>query len=160
MVIEIAFLKSIIFNFGYFGIFLVSLISSSTLFIPFPIYSILIPLSLALNLNPFLFLISSSLGLALGEMVSYFIGAGSESILRKKIEKNKTYKKLLVYFKKPGFLVVFVFAFLPLPFDIVGILCGILKYDFKKFLISTFLGKFLKISLLYFAGLSIENFIF
>lgn len=44
-------------------------------------------------------------------------------------------------YEKYGVSTVFLFAALPLPFDIVGILCGLVKLDPKIFFAMTFAGK-------------------
>jgi len=80
-------------------------------------------------------------GCALGELVGYGIGRGSRKIIIKKYEKS--IKKYENWFGdgKVIFPIIVVFAATPLPDDIVGIVCGLFKYDVKKFLIASFIGK-------------------
>jgi membrane protein DedA with SNARE-associated domain len=132
--------------FSYFGFFLIGFISSSTIFLPFPIY-VISTLSIHFGYNPILVAFLTSLGMSFGELTGYFVGfAGYKAY--EKIEKNKYYKKFKGWFKKHGDATIFIFAFLPLPFDIVGIACGMSKYSIKKFLLFTFFGKFLKMLLI------------
>ena len=143
------FMLNIIKTLGYFGIFLISRISTSTIFLPFPLY-LLITTATALGMNPILVSIVSALGMSLGEFTSYFIGLGSRSIIEKK--HKKTIKIFENFFKKYGIAAVSIFAFLPFPFDVIGIMAGIGKQDIKKFFIATFIGKFFKALFLSYAG--------
>jgi membrane protein DedA with SNARE-associated domain len=71
-------------------------------------------------------------------------------------EKKKTFSGYLLkfgkVFKKYGFATIIVASFLPFPFDIVGILSGIGKYDIKKFFIGTAIGKTLRMLLIAYSG--------
>jgi undecaprenyl-diphosphatase len=138
---------------GYIGIFLVSLISTSTLFLPVPLYLIIVASS-ALGMNPILVAFFSGLGMATGELTGYFIGLGGNLLMIKK--HKKSIRKFERFFKKFGFVAIFLAAFLPFPFDIVGISAGIGRYEIKKFLLATFLGKFLKALMLAFTGFELR----
>jgi membrane protein YqaA with SNARE-associated domain len=149
----------IVYIFSYFGFFLIGFISTSTIFLPFPIY-IFTVITEKFGFNPLLVALSTSLGMSFGELTGYFTGYIGYKLSRKKIEKNKFYRKFKNWFKKFGDLTIFLFAFLPLPFDVVGISCGLSKYDLKKFLLFTFLGKFLKMLLLLYSFELFESFFF
>jgi len=47
---------------------------------------------------------------------------------------------------------IIFFAAIPFPFDIVGVLCGLSKYDAKKFFITTFIGNWIKLTVVALAG--------
>ncbi|MEM5815249.1 MAG: VTT domain-containing protein [Candidatus Aenigmatarchaeota archaeon] len=146
---------SLIKTLSYFGIFLISLVSTSTLFLPFPLYSIII-ISSSLGMNPFLVSLASGLGMAIGELTGYFIGRGGGELMSK--SKKKIIKKLEKFFKKFGMITIMFAAFLPFPFDIVGILAGMGKIEVKKFFIATFIGKFLKaLFLTYILGILVKE---
>jgi len=147
---------TLIKSFSYFGFFLSGLISSSTLFIPFPIYSILI-FSEKMGLNPIIAAIFTAAGATLGEFTGFLVGIGSSSIVFKK--EKREYKKYVELFKKFGGITIFLFAALPLPFDVIGIISGFLKYDVKKFLLLTFLGKLIKMLTIAISGGIIINYI-
>jgi len=142
-------LINLIQSLGYLGIFIVSLISTSTLFLPFPLYSI-ISVSTFLGMNPLLVSFISGLGMTIGEFTGYLVGSGSERLISKK--HKKLIKNFEKFFKKFGFLTISLAAFLPFPFDIVGILAGMGKYNIKRFFLATFVGKFLKALLIAYAG--------
>lgn len=143
------FLKS----FGYIGIFLISLISTSTIFLPAPLYLIILAAS-ALGMNPILIAIASGFGMALGELTSYFIGLGGNNLMKEKYKK--AVGKFEKFFKKYGFIAIVVTAFIPFPFDIVGISAGIGRYDIKKFLLAAFIGRFFKALLLAMLGFELR----
>lgn len=130
-------------TFSYFGFFLLGLISSSTVIFPLPIYGI-VAISVHFGYNPFLVALSTAIGLTLGELTGYLVGYGSYKLAEKKLKKSEKYKKYKKLVEKYGAVTIFLFAFLPMPFDIIGMICGSTKYDIKKFLLITFIGKFLK----------------
>jgi membrane protein DedA with SNARE-associated domain len=146
--------------FGYIGVFLVSAISTSTIFLPAPLYLIIIASS-SLGMNPILVAFFSGLGMTVGELTGYFIGLGGNLLMIKK--HKKSIKKFGKFFKKYGFIAISTAAFLPFPFDIVGISAGIGRYDIKKFLLATFIGKFLKALIFALAGFELRwmmNFVY
>lgn len=90
--------------------------------------------------NPWLVALISAAGATIGEGVSYVVGMGGRYVLKGKHEKYFLRGKR--WFEQGrGFLIVMIFAATPLPFDIVGILSGALKYNLKRFILATFLGK-------------------
>jgi membrane protein YqaA with SNARE-associated domain len=132
------FFNTLIKTYSYFGIFLVSLIGSASIFFPLP--STFVVFAAALFLDPFLLGLVGGLGAAIGEFTGYGIGVGGRKLIKKKWKKsmNKTEK---LFQKYGGFLIIAIFAATPLPDDIVGILGGSLKYPVKKFFIATLIGK-------------------
>ena len=139
----------IVQTFGYPGLFLVNLLSTSTVFFPVPGYVLVFIFGGALN--PFLVALFSAFGAALGETVSYLVGRGGGYILKKK-QKKHFIKGKQWFERKRGFLIIVIFAATPLPFDAVGILSGSLNYNFKRFVLATFLGKLLGYLVLALAG--------
>ena len=49
-------------------------------------------------------------------------------------------------------MVIFVFAATPLPFDVIGLFCGVVRYPAKKFFIATLIGKIIKYLVIAYAG--------
>ena len=128
---------------GYFGVFLISVISNATIILPVP--SLIFVFLLSGELNPILLALLSGLGSAIGELTSYGIGLGGVALTE---QKKKHLKKKLdgiekMFQKYGGFWVIVLFAATPLPFDIVGLGAGALRYPPKKFFIATFIGKFI-----------------
>ncbi len=148
MVFGLEFLEALVLTYGYLGAFLTGFLSSFTLFIPSPAFFVIF--LLGSKLNPLLLGISAGLGSAIGEMISYFVGYGV-TVIAKKYRKNLNgIKKSFQRYRPP--LVIFIFAATPLPFDLVGILCGAIRYDKKKFFIATLAGKLVKFTFIAYAG--------
>ena len=130
--------EGFIATFGYLGVFVVSLVSAASIFIPVPGFIFI--LAAATFLNPFLVAIVAGAGMAIGEMTGYAIGGGSSYILKK--GDYKWLKMGEKWFKKDrGFFIILIFAATPLPDDITGILGGMFKYDWRRFLLAAFIGK-------------------
>ena len=137
--LESFFLKALewIRIFSYPAIFFVSFLGTSTIFLPFPIYLVIF-FSKELGLHPFLVGLSAGIGSALGEFTGYGLGYGGRKLMKK---KSRWLKVAENWFKRNGFITIFIFALTPLPDDVVGIIGGITKYDARKFFIASFLGK-------------------
>ena len=148
MVFGLEFLEALVLSHGYLGAFLTGFLSSFTLFIPSPAFFVIF--LLGSKLNPLLLGISAGLGSAIGEMVSYFAGYGV-TVIAKKYRKNLNGIRKSFHRYKPT-VVIFIFAATPLPFDLVGILCGAIRYDKKKFFLATLAGKLVKFTFIAYAG--------
>jgi len=148
--------KKLILQFSYLAIFGVSAVGTSTLFIPFPIDTVIIFAASGLGLSPLVVGIAAGLGAAVGELTGYFVGAGSRSVIEEKKAKKKIIGKFVSFFtnlfKKYGAWIIPIAAFVPFPFDIVGILSGMSKYDIKKFFVATAVGKIARGVLIAYAG--------
>ena len=148
MVFGLEFLEALVLTYGYAGAFLTGFLSSFTLFIPSPAFVVIF--LLGAKLNPLLLGISAGFGSAIGEMVSYFAGYGVTIIAKKYRKKILDIEKSFHKYKPT--VVIFIFAATPLPFDLVGIFCGVIRYDKKKFFIATLAGKLVKFTFIAYAG--------
>ncbi len=133
---------------GYPGVFLISLIGSSTVVFPVPFQIIIF--SLATTLNPIALTLVSAIGAAIGEMVSFFIGKYGRKAFVKK--QDKWLKLLEKWFHRNGFLTIIFVTATPLPTDIAGILAGALGYDKTKFFLAVLIGKIIVSSVIVYAG--------
>ncbi len=139
---------------GYAGVFVVSMISTATVFIPVPGFLFII--TAAAFLNPWLVGIVAGAGMAIGELTGYVIGKGSHHALKKK--DYRWLRRGEKWFEKDrGFLFILIFAATPLPDDVTGILGGMFRYDWRKFLLAAVIGKtllnlFLALSVFYGIG--------
>ena len=122
---------------GYLGVFMASLIGAGSIIIPIPYHLIL--LATAPLLNPWLLTISASLGASLGELSGYLIGYAMGRALKRKYGKRLMSVEKL--FEKFGPLIIFIFAVLPLPDDIIIIPLGLMRYSVIKTFIFCLLGK-------------------
>jgi len=134
---------------GYFGIFLVSLIGSSTIIFPLP--ATVFVFGAGAVLNPLILGVVAGMGAALGELVGYGFGWAGRKIGKKRL-KERLEKAERMFKKYGGFFALILFAATPLPDDIVGIVSGILKYEIKRFFIAVLIGKIIFHLILAYAG--------
>ncbi len=138
----------VIVNFGYAGVFFVSMLSTASIFLPVP--GFLFILAVSPFLNPWILGVVAGAGMAIGELTGYVLGKGGNRVIGK---GEKWLKMGERWFRKGrGFLIIAAFAATPLPDDITGILGGMFNYDLKKFLLASFLGKTLMNLILAFIG--------
>jgi membrane protein YqaA with SNARE-associated domain len=152
--------KYVLTQFSYIGVFLIGIVSSSTIFLPLPADAIIF--FAATKLNPFLVGILAGIGAGIGEVTGYLVGAGGRLIVKEK--KRKRLPKLLrmlrktplIAFynllKKSIFLLIIFMCFVPFAFDFIGIFSGAVRYDMKKFLLATIIGKTIRYLLIAFTG--------
>ena len=141
--------QNFISEWGYLGILLVSLVSSASILFPIPDFILIFTLGSVLN--PFLVALFAAIGSGTGECTGYILGLGGKEILKKKY--GKQLKGVREKFTKYGsFIWIIILGATPLPDDIVGIFCGIIRYDFKKFYIAAFIGKLILYLFLAYSG--------
>lgn len=134
-------------NYGYLGIFLISILGNATVVVPAPV--IVTAFVGGAIYNPILVGLLTGLGATIGEVTGYLAGAGSQTF----IEDNKYYKRVEKWMSRSGFLTIFILAAIPNPlFDVAGMFSGATKYPLKKFLLATLLGKSLKFLVIAFLG--------
>lgn len=122
-------------SYGYLGVFLVTLVSNATIILPVP--GIIIVLALGTALSPVLLGLVAGIGAAIGEITAYMAGYSGRGL----VENRKLYDRLAGWLRKWGVIVIFVFAVTPMPFDLMGIVAGVLRFPIWKFLIACWLGK-------------------
>lgn len=121
---------------GYMGIFLISLISSATIFLPLPGFAVVF--AMGGYLNPILVGVAAGVGSGIGEISGYLAGfAGHGAVMRTGLYRS--HKKQI---GKYGPLAIFILAFIPNPvFDVAGIASGATKMPWWQFLLATAAGK-------------------
>lgn len=124
-------------QFGYFGVFLVSLISALTVIFPIP-YTLLL-YALGSSLDPVLLALSSGLGSAFGEVSGYVLGYYGRAVISEAMKRKMDF--MLKVFSRYGTFAIFLFALTPLPDDLLFIPLGIMHYSLTKALIACFVGK-------------------
>lgn len=116
--------------YGYLGVFLISVITCSTIVVPVPGWILIA--TMGAILNPILVGIVSGLGGTLGEMTGYLLGYGG----RLAIDNVNIYNKLVQWMKRWGNVTIFVLALIPNPlFDIAGAAAGLLRLPLWKFIL-------------------------
>lgn len=147
---------------GIPGVFVISLISASSIFF-FPVADIVyIPWAVSdqVGLNPAQVGLAAGVAAALGELVAYAIGRLSINLVSLRKRMVRTRKGLpahTLYFvggrrikrhtepdewmRRYGFWAIPIFAFTPLPMDLLGLAMGYVRYNAGKFLLGTMIGK-------------------
>ncbi|MEM2098677.1 MAG: VTT domain-containing protein [Candidatus Bathyarchaeia archaeon] len=137
-------MKNFALQYSYFGIFLISLIGATSIFIPIP-YTVVIFTLGGLRIggdwafDPLWIAVAASLGAALGEFSGYLIGFGGRKVIGDRYKKKMDF--LTKLFKKFGPIVIFIFALTPLPDDLLFIPLGIMRYGLLRTFIPALLGK-------------------
>jgi len=121
-------------RFGYLGVFVLNIFGSGTLLIPF----------LIKYMNLFLLALFSGLGIAVNDSVSWVIGSSGESLTK----KGKKLERIEKSVQKYGVFALFFWSLIPFPYDLVGFVAGYLGMSYYKYIIPTFLGKFIRIILI------------
>lgn len=143
-----AWMTDLVANYGYTGAFFISIFGNFTVFFPVP-YIITI-YAFGATLNPLLLGISCGLGATIGEFSAYLVGRGGRRVIDNRYgEKLETAKKLVQSY---GMWIIFLFAALPLPDDLILIPLGMLRYSLKKAMIAMFLGKLVMCTVVAYAG--------
>lgn len=142
-------------QFGYLGVFVISLLSSATILLPVPGWMAVIAISRVLN--PYLVGIVAGLGSGLGEFTGYAAGDGVAKMVVKDERKYEEYKRFIEKYEIPA---IFVLAFIPNPlFDVAGIAAGSAGVPVWKFLAACIAGRILRYVLLAYLGAFSLNFI-
>jgi membrane protein DedA with SNARE-associated domain len=146
-------LFSLVIQYGYLGVFLISLIGALSIVIPIP-YTVLI-FTCGHYLDPVLVALVGGVGSALGEISGYALGYAGRIVTSEERKRKMDY--FLRLFNRHGAITVFIFALTPLPDDLLFIPLGIVRYSFFKAFIPCLLGKILMCFLLAYGGrLSID----
>lgn len=123
---------------AYLTLFFVSFISATL----FPLGSeALLIYDIKEGYNIYLLLFFATLGNSLGSIVNYYLGLkGEEYLIEKNLIKEKYINICKNYFDKYGFITILL-SWLPIIGDPITFVAGILKYDFKKFVILVTIAK-------------------
>jgi len=127
-------------QYGYLGAFITSFITCSTVLLPIPGFVVIAAIAASPATNWAIVALVASLGDGLGESISYVVGYGGAAVIHP--AQLKWYRKAEVWMKRWGSATVFVLALIPLPFDVVGMAAGALRFPLWKFLLATVAGRF------------------
>jgi membrane protein YqaA with SNARE-associated domain len=134
-------------QYGYLGLFLVTLLASGGLVVPVPYLVLLV--KAATILNPVAVALIAAVAAGLGEVSGYLIGLSGRDLLG----NGRWQDRLREWIDRRGFLTVAVLAFLPNPaFDAAGITAGALGYPAWRFVAACTVGKAGRFLLLTLAG--------
>ncbi|MFB0559064.1 MAG: VTT domain-containing protein [Dehalococcoidales bacterium] len=129
-------------GFGYLGAFLISLIGNGTVLLPGIVLPILSGLGIVFYqadglVSPVIVGLAGGAGAAIGEIVGYMAGYAGRGI----VENNKLYQRLVGWVRRWGAIAIFIFALVPLFFDLVGLAAGVLRFPLWKFILVCWLGR-------------------
>jgi membrane protein YqaA with SNARE-associated domain len=137
-------------NYGYIGIFLISIAANATIIIPLP--GVAFTTAMGAIFNPVGVAVAAGLGAALGELSGYLAGFSGQAA----IERGALYSRLTGWMRQHATLsygMILLLAFVPNPlFDLAGMASGALKIPIWKFLLACAIGKILKMLLFAYAG--------
>jgi len=134
-------------NYGYAGVFLISVAGNATLVLPAPF--LVLVYAMGAVLNPLLVGLVAGLGGTLGELTGYVAGYSGRAL----IENRERYDQITGWLHRNGALTIFVLALIPNPlFDIAGMAAGALKYPLWRFFLFCLMGKIIKTTLVALAG--------
>lgn len=132
-------------QYGYLGIFLISLVGALSIFFPIP-YTVAIFTLAGLKaggtwvFEPIWIAVAAGIGSAIGELSGYLIGVGGRKAISGRYKKKMDL--LVRVFDKYGLVVIFLFALTPLPDDLLFIPLGVMRYDIVRAFIPALIGKF------------------
>lgn len=127
-------------QFGYFGVFLVSIVGTMAIVVPIPYTLVILTLGAA-GWDPLMLAVAGGFGSAIGEFAGYLLGYYGRRIVSR--ERQRKMDFLLKLFGRYSPVAIFVFALTPLPDDLLFIPLGILRYSPVKAFVPALLGKFL-----------------
>jgi len=142
-------------QYGYLGIFLISLLGATSIFVPIPYTIVIFILGGLPSFDPLLIAVAAGLGSAIGEFSGYLLGVGGRKVIGDRYKKKMDF--LTKLFKKYGTIAIFVFALTPLPDDLLFIPLGVMRYSLLRAFVPALLGKFFSNLIIAYSGrLSLE----
>jgi membrane protein YqaA with SNARE-associated domain len=123
-------------NYGYLGVFLVTLITTGAFVLPVPYLAVIF--KAGTFLNPATVAVVAGVAASLGELTGYLLGAGGRELM----QHNRWHRAAERWMQRNGFVSIALFAFIPNPaFDAAGIAAGALRYAIWRFTLACFIGK-------------------
>jgi uncharacterized membrane protein YdjX (TVP38/TMEM64 family) len=137
-------------NYGYAGIFLLSIAANATIIIPLP--GVAITTAMGAIFNPLGVAVAAGLGASLGELSGYLAGYSGRGVA----QRAALYDRLISWMelhKNLTYIMILILAFIPNPlFDLAGMAAGVLKLPLWKFFLACAFGKILKMLMFAYAG--------
>ncbi len=132
---------------GYLGVFLVTLLSNATIFLPVP--GVMFTSLMGAVNNPLLTALAAGSGAALGELSAYLAGVAGRGTW----ENSRMAGRITQLVRRYGGLAIFLLAVIPNPlFDMAGMAAGALKVPLRRFLWFCWLGSLMKMLLFAYFG--------
>lgn len=133
--------------FGYPGIFLIAMLANATILLPAP--GVAVIYAMGAIFNPLGVGLAAGTGGTIGELSGYLAGFSGQAV----VERSDVYNRVKPWVDKYGGWAILVLSAIPNPFfDIAGIAAGIAKMRLPTFLLFTFIGQIIKMTLFAVAG--------
>ncbi len=143
-------MRNFAIQYGYLGIFLISLLGSTSIIFPIPSSVVIFTLGGLDIFDPFLIAAAAGLGSVVGEFSGYLLGYGGRRFIGDRYRKKMD--MLTRLFKRYGSVVIFVFALTPLPDDLLFIPLGVMRYSIIRSFVPALVGKFLSNLIIAYSG--------
>ena len=132
---------------GYPGIFLIALLANATVLLPAP--GVAVIYAMGAIFNPLGVGLAAGTGGAIGELSGYLAGFSGQAV----IERTDIYSRVQPWVHKYGGWAILVLSAIPNPFfDVAGIAAGIARMPLRTFLVFTWIGQLIKMTLFALAG--------
>jgi membrane protein YqaA with SNARE-associated domain len=132
-------MRNLALEYGYLGIFAISLIGALSIFFPLPYTVVIFWLGGREAFDPFLIAIVAGIGSAVGEFSGYLLGFYGRRVIGTKRRKKMEF--IVKVFDRFGPFAIFLFALTPLPDDLLFIPLGVMQYSISRALIPALIGK-------------------
>lgn len=130
-------------NYGYLGVFFVTLLATAAIVLPVPYLGIIVVAGSFLD--PVLIGLIAGLAAAIGEFTGYVLGRSGRALM----PESRWYRAIEQAMARFGTGVIFIGAALPNPFfDAIGVVAGATRMPIWKFAAPCFVGKALRFGLL------------
>jgi membrane protein YqaA with SNARE-associated domain len=145
-------------QYGYLGIFLATLISNATVFVPVP--GVMVVFAMGAVFHPIPTAIAAGLGGATGELSGYLLGFSGQGVAERSERFQQVYGWMAEH-RRWSDLAILVLAATPNPFfDMAGIAAGMLKIPIYRFWFFCAIGSIIKYMVFALAGNTTLNFLF
>lgn len=139
-------------DFGYLGAFVSAAFANATVMVPVPYYPLLV--RLGQTFDPWGVVFAAAAGSVIGELVAYYVGRSG----RQAVEETQFYRWVQRQLSHPwrAPLTLFALSAPPNPlFDVAGLLAGALGVPVWVYVLSTFLGRIVRMAIVVFVGLQL-----
>lgn len=143
-------MQNLSIQYGYFGIFLISLFGAMSIFFPIPYTVVIFTIGGIKVFEPVWVAVAAGIGSTVGEFSGYLIGFGGRKAISEKYQKKMDF--LMKLFKKFGSVIIFLFALTPLPDDLLFIPLGVMRYGIIRALVPALIGKVLMNLIIAYSG--------
>ena len=134
-------------EYGYAGLFLISIIGNATIVLPVP--TMMAAFVGGGVLNPILVGVISAAGATIGELTGYLAGIGGQAI----IENRDIHERFERWMERYGLFALFFLAAVPNPFfDVAGIIAGMSGIPVTTYMLVVWAGKIVKFILIAYLG--------